>query len=179
LTNKKTKLTIIIIFILLGLLLIVWYIQPKTPLTALKKGYMGKEENILRYSELIEQIDINPRESLLFYFNGKGNVNCAVAEKRIGGYKIVDVNAELAPYREDLRVGLYGSTYDKGNKWVYFGIIYDDSVERLVWNDTESIRFSSSNMDLVYAVGDGDFKGKEYYLYDANGNKLEHHRLVQ
>jgi len=38
-------------------------------------------------------------------------VNCAVAEKRLAGYKIVDVNAELAPYREDLRVGLCGSTY--------------------------------------------------------------------
>lgn len=175
--NKKTKLTIIIIFILLGLLLIVWYKQPKTPLTALEKRYMGKEKNILRYSELIEQIDINPKESLLFYFNGNGNVNCAVAEKRVGSYKIVDVNAELAPYREDLRVGLYGSTYDKGSKWVYFGIIYDDSVEKIVWNNMEGIRFSSSNMDIVYAVGDGEFKGNEYYLYDVNGNELEHHRI--
>lgn len=137
---------------------------------------MSKQEKILRYSGLIEQIDINPKESLLFYFNGNGNVNCAVAEKRLTGYKIVDVNAELAPYREDLRVGLYGSTYNKGSKWVYFGIIYDDSVEKIVWNDTEGIRLNSSDMDLVYAVGDGEFKGNEYYLYDVNGNQLEHHR---
>jgi len=128
------------------MLFIVWYRQPKTPLAALEKEYMGKEESVLRYSSLIKQIDINPDESLLFYFNGNGNVNCAVAEKRIGRYKIVDVNAELAPYREDLKVGLYGSTYDRGKKWVYFGIIYDDSVEKVVWNNTEGIRFSSSNM---------------------------------
>jgi hypothetical protein len=179
LTNKRTKLAMVIILILLGLLFIVWYKQPKTPLTALEKEYMGKEESIFRYSGLIKQIDINPKESLLFYFNGSGNVNCAVAEKRIGGYKIVDVNAELAPYQEDLRAGLYGSTYDKGSKWVYFGIIYDDSVEKIVWNDTEGIRFSSSNMDMVYAIGDGEFKGNEYYLYDVKGNELKHHRLVQ
>jgi len=163
-------------FILFGLLLAVWSIQPKTPLAALEKEYMGKQENILRYSELIKQIDISPKESLLFYFNCNGNINCAVAEKRITGYKIVDVNAELAPYREDLRAGLYGSTYDKGNKWAYYGIIYDNSVEKIVWNDAEGIRFSSSNLDMVYAVGDGEFKGNEYYLYDAVGNELEHQR---
>jgi hypothetical protein len=179
LSNKRRKQTMVIIFILLGLLLIVWYKQSKTPLTALEKEYMGKEESIFRYSGLIEQMDISPKVSLLFYFNGNGNVNCAVAEKRIGVYRIVDVNAELAPYKEDLRAGLYGSTYDKGSKWVYFGIIYDDSVEKIVWNDTEGIRFSSSNMDMVYATGDGEFKGNEYYLYDVNDNELEHHRLVQ
>jgi len=176
LSNKRTKLAIAIIIVLCALLFIAWYKQPKTPLSALEKEYMGKEESILRYSAFIEQKDINPRESLLFYYNGNGNVNCAVAEKRIGGYKIVDVNAELAPYREDIRVGLYGSTYDKGNKWVYFGIVYDDSVEKVVWNDLEGTRFSASNMDMFYAVGNGEFKGNEYYLYDANGNELEYYR---
>ena len=94
--NKRKKLTTIITFILLGLFFLVWYIQPKTPLAALEKGYMGREERVFQYAGLIEQIDINPEESLLFYFNGNGNVNCAVVEKRIAGYKIVDVNAELA-----------------------------------------------------------------------------------
>lgn len=103
---------------------------------------------------------------------------CLCREK-IRGYKIVDVNAELLPYGEELRVGLYGSTYSKGSKWVYFGIIYDDSVEKIVWNDVEGIRFSAANMDMVYAVGDGEFGGEEYYLYDANGNELSHHRVIQ
>ncbi|MDN5276844.1 MAG: hypothetical protein PWR01_809 [Clostridiales bacterium] len=169
----RFKLVIVIIFILCGLLFSVWYGQPKTPLSALEKEYLDRQEDVLRYSELIKQIDISPKETLLFYFNGKGNVNCAIAEKRFGGYKIVDVNGELAPYNKNLRVGLYGFSYNKGEKWGYFGIIYDDTVERVVWNDTEGIRFSALNMEMVYAVGDGEFKGGVYYLYDANGNELE------
>lgn len=177
-SNKKPKLSVIILFALcgIGILFIVWCNLPKTPLSALKMKYMSIDENILKYSDLIGQVDLSSEESLLFYYNGKGNVNCAVAEKNIFGFRIVDVNAELLPYREDLRVGLYGSTYNKGSKWVYFGIIYDDSVKRVVWNNTEGIRFSSSDMDLVYAAGDGAFKGNEYKLYDAYGNELEHQR---
>ena len=161
---------------MLGLLFVVWYRQPKTPLSALEKGYISKNESVIRYSELIGQIDISSVESLLFYFNGNGNVNCAVVEKRIVGYKVVDVNAELLPHQEEWRVGLYGSTYNRGNKWVYFGVIYDNSVNKVVWNDAEGIMFSSSDMDMFYAVGDGEFKGKEYYLYDSNGNELENYR---
>jgi hypothetical protein len=171
--NKRIKLTICIILILLGLLFIVWYRQPKTPLAALEKGYISENRSIERYSGLIEQIAISSDESLLFYFNGNGNVNCAVVEKRLVGYKVVDVNAELLPYHEERKVGLYGSSYNRGSKWVYFGVVYDDSVETVVWNDVEAIRFSSSNLDMLYAFGDGEFKGKEYYLYDSNGNELE------
>ena len=76
-------------------------------------------------------------------------------------------------------MGLYGSTYSNGSKWVYFGIIYDDSVEKIVWNNTEGISFSAANMDMVYVVGDGEFEGGEYCLYDVNGNELSHHRLIQ
>ena len=129
---EKKKLTMIIILILLGLLFIVWYIQPKTPLAALENGYMGKKESALRYSSLIKQIDIDSQTSLLFYYNGNQNVNCAVAEKKISRYKIINVSAELSENKEVLRAGLHGSVYDKGTKWVYFGIIYDDSVEKVV-----------------------------------------------
>ena len=74
---------------------------------------------------------------------------------------------------------MYGSTYGEGNKWVYFGVIYDDCVEKVVWNDVDAIRFSSSNMDMFYAIGDGEFEGGEYYLYDSNGNELEQHTVTQ
>ena len=176
---EKKKFTMIIILTLLGLLFTVWYTQPKTPLTALENRYMGKKESVLRYSSLIKQIDIDSQTSLLFYYNGNQNVNCAVAEKKISGYRIVDVGAEVSTNKEALRVGLHGSAYDKGTKWIYFGIIYDDSVEKVVWNDIEATRFSSLDLDMFYAVGYGKLEGGEYYIYDSNGNKLDHHRLVQ
>ncbi len=52
--NKRAKLIMFIIFILFIASFLVWYIQHKTPLTALEKEYMGKGESILRYSRLIE-----------------------------------------------------------------------------------------------------------------------------
>ena len=176
---EKKKPTMIIIMILLGLLLTVWYTQPKTPLTALENRYMGKKESVLRYSSLIKQIDIDSKTSLLFYYNGNRNVNCAVVEKKISRYKIINVSAELSENKEVLRVGLHGSAYDKGTKWIYFGIIYDGSVEKVVWNDIEATRFSSLDLDMFYAIGDGEFEGEEYYIYDSNDNKLDHHRLVK
>ena len=157
--------------ILLGLLCIVIYLQPKSPLAALKKEYISKA-SILRYSNLIEQIDITSEKSLLFYYNGNGNVNCAVAEKIFYGYKIVNISAELPVHKDEWKVGLFGSTYEKGTQWVYFGIIYDDSVEKIFWNDVEAIRFSALNLEMFYAFGNGEFKGAEYHLYDSNGNEL-------
>jgi hypothetical protein len=180
--KHKFRLIIAIVVILLLFIFFLWYIQPKSPLSALENGYKDKEESIWRYSDFIKQIDINAKESLLFYFNGNGNVNCAVVEKKIVGYKIADVSAELPVYNDELRAGLFGSTYDKGNKWVYFGIIYDDSVERIVWNDVEAIRFSSSDLDMFYAVGNEAFGAKdnlEYHIFDSKGNELEHHKLVE
>ena len=172
---KKIKfILVIILLLLLGVLLVVWPIQPQTPLNALEKEYMNKGESILQYTHFIEQIDINSKESLLFYLNGNENVNCAVAVKKINGYKIVDVNGELEPYQDDWRAALYGSTYGKVKKWVYFGIIYDDAVEKVVWNNVEAIRFSALTMDMFYAIGNGPFEGQEYYLYDSDGNKLEY-----
>ena len=64
-TNKRTKLAMVIILILLGLLFIVWYKQPKT-VNCTRKEYMGKEESIFRYSGLIKQIDINQRKVYSF-----------------------------------------------------------------------------------------------------------------
>jgi len=32
---------------------------------------------------------------------------------------------------------------------------------------------------MFYAVGSGNLGGGEYYLYDAEGNELDHHRLVK
>ena len=177
--DKRKKLTTIITPILLGLFFLVWYIQPKTPLAALENGYMGRKERFVRYTGLIEQIDINQRESLLFYFNGNGNVNCAIVEKRIAGYKIVDVNGELPSHHEELRAGLFFSTYGRGDKWSYFGVIYDDSVVKVVWHDVEATMFRSSNRNIFYAIGDGEIKFGKYYLYDSNGNELENHRVTQ
>lgn len=174
--NKKMQLSIVIVIAICALLLVFWFLQPKTPLAALEKEYTGHDENVLRYSSFIEQIDIKKGESLLFYFNGNSNVNCAVAEKKLFGYKIIDVNAELEPYNDELRVGLHGSTYESGDKWVYYGIIYDASVDKVIWNGVEGKRFTSSNLDMVYAFGDGEFIGEAYYLYDKDGNELEQYR---
>lgn len=62
---------------------------------------------------------------------------------------------------------------------MYFGIIYDDTVEKVVWNNIEALRFKSQNIDMFYANGIGEFEGQEYYLYDYEGNELDHHDRVQ
>ena len=46
-------------------------------------------------------------------------------------------------------------------------------------NDIEATRFTLLDLDMFYAIGDGKLEGGEYYIYDSNGNKLDHHRLAQ
>lgn len=174
-----------IILIVIALVFMFWYKQPKTPLEVLEKQYTGKQESIWRYCELIKQIDVSQKESLLFYYNGNGNVNCAVAERKFGGvYKIANVSAELSTYSDSLRAGLFASTYHYKNnyKWVYFGIVYDDAVEKAVWNKTEAIRFSTPDLEMFYAVGSGNFGDEDnggYHIYDSSGNELEHQWLIK
>lgn len=171
----KTLFILSIISIFFVVALLFWFSQPKSPLKALEKRYTNQVEGI-RYKEMIQQIDVDSKCSLLFYMNSNGNVNCAVSYKEMVGYKIIADFSELSSYDDTVRVGLLGGKYKfkQQNKWVYYGIIHDSSVNKVIWGNTEAIKFHTKDFKMVYAVGDGDFRAGEYEIYDSNGNKMDY-----
>jgi len=170
---KKTYTYFIAIVLFIGSLLLLWCVQPKTPLRALEKY----AENVatLRYSTMIKTIDIDSEESLLFYFNDNQNLDCAVIRKRFGFYKVVNISAELARDSSTLRVGMFGSGFvDNGiNKALIWGIIYDTSVKKVTNDNGEISRFSTPDFDMFYSFNNPlEFEFGSYHFYDALGNEL-------
>lgn len=174
----KNRLIIIISILVIVTLRVYlyWYIQPKNPVEAVIEADTINNSEELRFGSLIKQIDITSDESLVFFFKNNRNIYCAVVKKKILGYKVLKVSGGLEREKDTLRVGLHGSAYDEYKKSLYFGIIYDDAVERVIWDDIELNKFSAMNMELLYALEDGELVSGMYYLYDSKGNELEHWR---
>ena len=170
--RKHVLILIITLVILSGIPFAFWYSQPKTPLIALEK--YSENENSIKFSSLIKQVDISPDESLIFYYNGNGNSACAVAKKTFGYCKIINISSELACESSTLRTGMIGSGFEDGNTWkcLIWGIVYDKSVEKIVNDNIVQTKVNTPNFEMFYYINDGILKF-DYHLYNSKGNELE------
>ena len=168
---KKTYTVFVAILLFAGLLSFIWYVQPKTPLNALEK--YSKDEPTIKYSAMINQINIDTGESLLFYYNENKNLACAVIKKQFGFYKVISVSSEIACNSDSLRAGMLGAGYedDKTFKCLIWGIIYDSAVKKLVSNNNEAQQFEGPGLRLFYAINEGSLNF-DCRLYDSAGIEL-------
>lgn len=170
--SKKSLVSIITLIIFIGILFTFWYLQPKTPIKALEKHTAN--ENIIRFSNLIKQIDVSPNECLIFYYNGNNNLACAVAKKVLFYYKIIYISSEIACENNSLRIGMLGSGFKDGKtfKSLIWGIIYDKSVNKIVNNNIEATKFVTSKFKMFYSINEGPLEF-DYHIYNSNGYELE------
>jgi len=164
------------------LLFLSFYVFHKCPVDVLERNYDSHDvSKRLRYSGLFHQIEISPEETWLFYFNSYGNLNCAVLEKKILGddiayYDIAYVIAgDMEINNKELRTQIRGSSHEEG-RWIYYGVIYDDSVEKIVLNDMEANIVSKSDLQVFYAYWDEELVIGGYSIFDSEGNELDNYR---
>ena len=120
-------------------------------------------------NEFLYQTSIGSNECIIFYINGKGNVNCAIIKKTIIFYKILEISSELPLLNNDRNADYIFSTYsnkegfwnfrrdnDNKYKWIDWGIIRDENVKQVLVNDKEAnlVDIDLYGVRIYYILGD-------------------------
>jgi len=169
---KNSTRLIMAVAMLLLMIIIYFCIQPDSAIESLIKE-TDKSNPLSKYSEFIKEVEVNPKRSIILYYSEVGHLCCAVVDKNILGYKVNRISSGVAPYNENLKVGFHWFSYNRGEDWVYYGIIYDKGVAKATWYSVEATIFEHLNNKFLYAYGNSEFDGDVYRIYDSEGNELE------
>lgn len=109
-----------------------------------------------KYCNLGEEIlceEYEPNKYVLFAFEADNCISCLVLEKKIFGLKIKDYNTY---YINTGINGLRYSSYNKGNSWVYWTVVWDKAAQKVIV-DGKSLHLRNTIYDfkIAYLLGDG------------------------
>jgi len=173
---KNSTRLIMAVAMLLIMIIIFFCIQPDSAIESLIKE-TDNSDPLSKYSEFIKEVEVNPKRSIILYYSDVGHLCCAVVDKNILGYKINRISSGVAPYNENLKVGFHWFSYNRGEEWVYYGIIYDKEVAKATWYNDEATIFEHLNNRFLYAYGNSEFDGDVYRIYDSKRNELENYKI--
>jgi hypothetical protein len=143
------------------------------PYDFLVKEYRN-EESIMKPFRMIEQVNLDEDESLIFYINEKGNLACAIIEKGFFTYKIMNTSSESSFVRNIQTADACFSAYEKGQAWLCWGIIRNERIQKILVNGEEAAIIENS-IPIFYLVGQGNKAPDEltYLYYDQYGQPVD------
>ncbi|MEG0308550.1 MAG: hypothetical protein RR636_11435 [Clostridium sp.] len=176
--KKVMKNNIIIVSIVLLILtpIVLFFYLPTTPEEAILK----RRDEAFVLDTIIDEISIDKDYSVTLYINKKGYLNSAVIEKILWFYIVDEFSGNISPIAPheleigDTRVSLISSFYDKGTKYISYGVIKDNSISKVVYNNEPLREIHFNDLRIVYGFGDEITFTAQYDLYDQEGNILKH-----
>ena len=139
----------------------------KMPADILRR-YFANEPAPFRLSTIIEQIDIDSKTTLVFYYTDNGGIANAILEKGLLGYKVVNYTGEVAPLNERIPTSLFFSSYGE-SKSIIWHVLYDQNITRATVGGNEASVFTADNIKIYYLLGDyAELPSAEFY----NGDEL-------
>lgn len=117
--------------------------------------------------ELLYQEAVGDNRTIVFYINQNGSVLCEILERKIIMYKTLVKSAELPYVSENGAEYFRYSKYDESLEWVFWGIIADDTVEKIIFNDSyilKTVNIEKYDFKLCFAMGDELINDIEYEL---------------
>jgi hypothetical protein len=154
------------IFICLALLALfnVFWSTELNPYDFLVKEYRN-EESIMKPYRMIDQVNLEEDEFLVFYINENRNLVCAIIEKGFLTYKILNTSSEISLVCNIKKANTCFCAYDEGRAWIHWGIVRDERVNKILVNGEEAT-IIYDNLPIFYLVGKGkDTPDKLVYLY--------------
>ena len=105
-------------------------------------------------AEMLYEINIDDREHLIFYKDQRGIVACAIIKKKPLSYSLLRISSGIWPHiSEDPAVFKFSSyEYNKGRAWVFWGIIKDSSVAKVLLNGEEATIIETKGLRICYTM---------------------------
>lgn len=162
-------------FIVLFIVLVLFAVRQTTykPIQVVKQHFGGQASS-LSVNRLLKQVKLNEEQVLLFYYNNKNNIAYALLEKGLLGYKLLHASGELTVKNDVIPAGLQFGFYNKESGWVGCGVIYDDSVAKIIIDDNNANIINGDDIRLWYLVGTGEIDTDNTKIIDYNGNDIIH-----
>lgn len=170
---KKKVFYIIFIALFITLILFTARQSRYTPIQIVKQRFQG-EAPCFSVRKLIKQIELDKEQVLLFYYNNNNNISYALLEKRLFGYKLLDAGGELSVQSTTRPAGMQFGFYNQEAGWVGCGVVYNDSVSKIIIDNYNVNIINVENLRLWYLVGTEKIDIYNTKIIDYNGNELIH-----
>lgn len=135
-----------------------------------------KNDGIDAPSEMLYQASTDEGEYIIFYKDQRSIVACAVVKKKPLSYHLSRISRGIRPTAErgELPADLRFSSYNKGMEWVFWGIIKDSSVARVLLNGREATIVEVKGLRICYATGKESkpITNFDYRFFDGQGNPI-------
>lgn len=155
--NKKKILgiTIVVVFIC-ALFLIIKNIN-QSPYDFLKSRKNSSRAE--RATEFLYQDDIGNNKYTVFYVNENGNVSCAIIKRGCFNYKVLRISSEVLIVNETEPADFLFSAYNKGQDWIYWGIVRYDKIRQVLIDEKEANLVDTAyGFRICYLMGNGIVK---------------------
>ena len=126
----------------------------QTPYEFLVKNIGSRSE--VGINEFLYQTDIGNKEYALFYVNEKNALSCAIIKKTTFSYSILKISSEVALRNCGEKANLLFGAYNRGNSWIYWGVIHDNTIKKVLFNNREANLADVEVYDfrICYLTGD-------------------------
>lgn len=164
---KKDSIILFSVFICLAVLAIfcVFRNTDIQPYDYLVNEYRNSE-SVIKPVKLIDQVDLDDRQCLVFYVNGNGNIACAIIKQGFFTYRVLRVSAEVALASNNQTADAHFSSYNKGKAWIDWGVVRNELIDRVFVNGKEATIIEQNSLRIFYLVAQGnDTPNGSVYLY--------------
>lgn len=126
------------------------------------------EAAVIRPQSIIKEVDAGDDTTVIFYYNGNGNLACAIVERNLFGYHVVKTGAELT-IEYGTPVSAMGGQYSEVDKWCVWGLLREPSIEKAVIYGQEAAIVEADTLRFFYILGDGRVPEGNGLFYNNSG----------
>lgn len=135
-----------------------------------------ENDNTRMPAEMLYQVNIDEGEYLIFYKDQRGIVACAIIKKKLLSYSLLRISSGIWPTNSEIPANFRFSSYEynKGRAWIFWGIIRDNSVAKVLLNGKEATIVEAKGLRICYTTGKGSTSPTEldYKLFDEQGQPI-------
>ncbi len=134
-----------------------------------------KNDNVHIPAEMLYQVNMDEGEYLIFYKYQRGIVACAIIKKKPLSYGLLRISSGIWPTNNsEVPADLRFSSYNKGRAWIFWGIIKDSSVAKVLLNGKEATIIEAKGLRICYATGKANTPITEldYKFFDEQGQPI-------
>jgi len=83
-------------------------------------------------------------------------MSCAIIKKSLFNYNILKISSEVVIANELEPAELHFSAYNKGHNWIYWGVIRDDKIKKVLIHEKEANLIDVTyGFRICYIMGTG------------------------
>ena len=106
-------------------------------------------------NKIVYEDEYSKGRYIIIGINNRETLTCCLIEQKVYGKKVVGVSSEIPMQSEGENVYFLCSAYNKHKNWIYWGILWDDSIKNVLINGENSniISFKMYGWRLCYKIG--------------------------